>query len=206
MTSSPLHSAALALGLISCLSAFFTVVMIAYWQTRGETKELPPLKAKSSTSAVISAWNRARTSITRNPPVYFLVWCMLLNAGAYCTSLWYELHPEGQDWMYNVRIVERLNDYNFRMDVADARGVRHQFAVTFCPDYRPTTEMQKGVTLEYLTYGRDIMLHCFEVGKPQYGYKLRRGENNVPIVTQAGQTAAQGQAEATGPAAYAAVP
>lgn len=119
-----------------------------------------------------------------NSPLHVIAVFLFINMLAYCTNVYFELHPDGQDWMYSVHILQKYDDYNFRADVPDRHGVRHEFALTFCPDYKVTTEIQAGVTLTYLTYARDIHLHCYEVGKPGFGYGLER-KNNVPIINAA---------------------
>jgi len=133
-------------------------------------------------------------------PLKLILAFLSINILAYCGNLYFELHPN-VDWMYDVRILEKYDDYNFRADVADTKGMRHEFGLRFCPDYQPTDDIQPGGTLTYLAYIRDVSLKCYEVGKTQYGYAVKRREDNVPIIDAsfARQTAAQRPDEAQRP-------
>lgn len=92
----------------------------------------------------------------------------------------------------NVKVVRRLDDFNFRLSVRDPDSGRwNEFAATFCSDFKPTPEIVAGVTLTLLKYTEDRKRYCMEIGPANLGYILLRGEHNAPIITSfTGQTPA----------------
>jgi hypothetical protein len=79
--------------------------------------------------------------------------------------------------------LKKFDDFNFQMEVQDPDTKQwNTFGVTFCNDYRPTDEIQPGVTLTLLKDERDPRKHCFEIAPRDLGYTILRGDHNVPII------------------------
>ena len=96
--------------------------------------------------------------------------------------------------LHNVRVLRRIDDYTFQMAVEDQDTHKfNPFAITFCRSYMPTHEIRSGVTLSLLKYEENKQDFCMDVSKDNLGYILLRGENNVPLIADAGQTAAPRQ-------------
>ena len=85
---------------------------------------------------------------------------------------------------HNVRVVERFDDYNFRMAVQDQDTKQwNEFGFKFCKTYLPTNEMTAGTTLTLLKYQEDNLNSCGEIKAVNLGYILQRGANNEPIIS-----------------------
>jgi len=85
--------------------------------------------------------------------------------------------------MHNVRVLDRLDDYNMRLAVEDSGT--HQwnaFVLRFCSTYRPTNEIAAGVTLILLKYREDMIHACADVSEDKFGYILKRDNSGSPIV------------------------
>jgi len=66
---------------------------------------------------------------------------------------------------------------------------RIPFTIRFCPDYRPTHEMQPGTVLSLLKYERRDFDNCAAVAKDNLGYIFRRDKNGRPTITDQAATA-----------------
>jgi hypothetical protein len=83
----------------------------------------------------------------------------------------------------NVRVLKRIDDFRFRMAVRDPDTKNwNAFALTFCPNYEPSQEIQAGATLSLLKYEDNTDDGCMDVSKDNLGYTLLRGDNNEPII------------------------
>jgi len=103
-----------------------------------------------------------------------------------------EFHREAFVEMHDVRVLDRKDDFVFQMDVGDPDAhQRVPFMIRFCPDYKPTVEIQAGVILSYLKYERHDLDGCSEVAPDTLGYTLRRDEHAAPIRFTEGQAATQ---------------
>ncbi len=85
---------------------------------------------------------------------------------------------------HNVRIVERFDNYRFRMAMQDPDTKQwNEFGFKFCETYLPTKEMTAGTTLTLLKYQEDNLNSCGEIKAVNLGYILLRGENNEPVIS-----------------------
>ncbi len=88
--------------------------------------------------------------------------------------------------MYNVRVIRRMDDFNFKMAVENPNTHKMgEFAATFCSDFKPTPEIVAGTTLTELDYVEDRQNYCYEIRPKGLGYNLLRGDHNEPIVADA---------------------
>lgn len=93
-----------------------------------------------------------------------------------------EFHREKFVEMHDVRVLDRKDDFVFQMDVEDPdTHQRVPFMIRFCPDYKPTHEIQAGVILSYLKYERHDLDDCSEVAPDTLGYTLRRDDHAQPL-------------------------
>ncbi len=83
----------------------------------------------------------------------------------------------------DVRVLKRIDDFRFRMAVKDPdTSTWNAFALTFCPNYEPSHEIQAGATLSLLKYEDNTKDGCMDISRDNLGYTLLRGENNEPII------------------------
>ena len=101
--------------------------------------------------------------------------------------------------MHAVHVLERLDKQTFRAEVKDpATGEWYPFVLRACPDFEPTHEIERGVTLTLLQYVEDRTRSCMELDGKYAGYILLRDENGNPIrSTFAGPPATSNSTETT---------
>jgi len=96
-----------------------------------------------------------------------------------------EFHRESPIILHDVRVLQKLGDNNFRMDVRNPRQAeRVQFYASFCPDSDLTPEIDAGVILQLLQYREDTRSRCMEVSRPDEGYVLLRSHDGKPLLTE----------------------
>ena len=92
--------------------------------------------------------------------------------------------PENYIAMHGVHVLDRVDDYTFRAEVKDpATGEWYEFYVNACHDFKPTKEIQRGVTLKLLQYVEDRTNSCDELDGHYAGYILMRDEYGAPILS-----------------------
>lgn len=128
-------------------------------------------------SAATSEWNR---SITRRSKVAIALAATAIGMSGF--ALYPQFHRYSYVEMKDVDVVERINDYDVRMKVRDPdTGRYNEFVAQFCHDFRPTSEIQSGVTLTLLKYVDTG--ECYEILPDNLGYILRRDSYGNPIIS-----------------------
>jgi len=91
--------------------------------------------------------------------------------------------------MRDVRILKRISDYKFVMDVEDPdTHIRNPFAITFCQSYQPTKQLVEGVTLRVLKYRENQMNFCSDIYEKGFGFSYYEDENGNPTIQPTGVT------------------
>lgn len=167
-----------------------TVAMIA-WRTRNAPIEMPSEPA-SFTSKDLSAgaltilqalessaeFRLGRVGLNLMSMIVALMAFALLMTGLKAEAH----HPDSFD-LRDVHVIERIDDYNFVLDVQPKdKSDRVRFALTACQDFMPTHEIQAGVNLKWLGYVEDRAHHCDELDGPEAGYALERDRHNAPVI------------------------
>ncbi len=184
MTSSWLHSVSQLLALAALLAAFWIMLRVYRWHRRHMTKPSPYSKLIAEASD--EKWNRRstriHTTISDHWPIMLLV-VAGLSLGMNMWQLHREFHRQQYADLKNVRILEKLDDYRYRMDVEDPdTHQRNMFSIQFCPDWTPTHEMVAGVTLTRLKYEIYPEDRCVGIAKDSMGYTLLRDDQLNPIL------------------------
>jgi hypothetical protein len=189
-------------------------VAISSWQkVRGPNRDLDtqPLKSDSTITSAAPGWNWSMLSTAweswqlrlsaryqklpflnglrdkRYPPKRgWAKYAPILFAFVFC-AVWiavaYHSKPR-VEYLKDVQILERLNDYDFRYQIVDPDTREwNEFIWTGCHDYIPTREIQRGATLLWIKYVEDKTQSCQEVGWNNLGYKLWRDQNDHPVFT-----------------------
>jgi hypothetical protein len=82
------------------------------------------------------------------------------------------------DFPVQVRVIEKLNDYDFTLQFVHAGKAEEPFFMRFCKDYRP--QFQTGFTLTRLAY--DDRGSCAELKPKDRGYAILRGPDGWPKI------------------------
>jgi hypothetical protein len=107
---------------------------------------------------------------------------VILLFGAFIYIAWAASRPPNYVKMYNVWVVSRLDDLTFRVKVmSPGTGQWSEFVIRSCPDWTPTNEIQRGVTLTLLQYVEDHAGECDELDGHYAGYILLRDDNAKPV-------------------------
>jgi hypothetical protein len=141
-----------------------------------ETPALPLVAARQPLiSSITRMWTR-RGASKMGPVVYCGCFCILLVAIDWATQ-----KPPNYVLMHNVHVLQRTSDYSFTAEVVDpATREWYPFVITSCQDWRPTDEIQAGVTLKMLQYVEDRINSCDELDGKYAGYTLLRDEPEEP--------------------------
>lgn len=128
-------------------------------------------------SVTASEWSHSTTKKWTRAAIIIATAALALSTFA----LYPQLNRYSYVEMKDVGVVERINDYDVRMKVRDPDSGRYnEFVARFCHDYKPTEEIQTGVTLALLKYvdtGK-----CYEILPDNLGYILRRDSSGNPII------------------------
>jgi len=183
MTSSWLHSVSQLLALAALLAAFWIMLRVYRWHRRHMTKPSPYSRLIAEASD--EKWNRRstriHTTISDHWPIMLLV-VAGLSLGMNMWQLHREFHRQQFVELHDVRVLGRTDDFVFQMDVEDPdTHMRIPFMIRFCPDYKPTHEIEAGVILTYLKYERHDLDNCSEIAPDSLGYTLRRDEHARPV-------------------------
>ena len=185
MIWSILHSASQVWLLAGLLSAFVgtSLLGMTVWRRQriysNMSRLIAPPSGDPSNRRSGSTNTHVISRIANHWPL-LLVACTGLSLSGNVWLIWREFHRQSFVEMHDVRVLDRKDGYVFQMDVADPdTQERRTFMIRFCPDYKPTEEMQAGTSLLYLKFERHDF--CEEIAPDNLGYALRRDDHGKPI-------------------------